>query len=734
MALSKEDLLGDMLTPRPAAQPKGESKTLLPEDWPAKKREDFGWVMKMVEVIESRPLDLTRSALDWKNILRAMAAFGQSGRELARRMAIISKDYEQSAFEESWQEAATDPLSSAAKFFSVCKHFEITKQSLKEAEKNKESFAELLPDGVDPNQFFKDGFYAHDTSYWRMTKDGPVCMSEFTLRVLYLVRSKTNPKRIVEIKDKYGNVRVLDLPTDAFTSIGNFKKAIESVGPFVWEGNDTDLTKLKKKLFREEKPTIEVNALGWNKSGFFAWANGIFNGKWQLADEYGIVEHKEYSYFLPFCSNILEDHDTDVFTNEKLFRHKDNPKADFSTWSGHLINVYGKDKAVIGLCFYTAALFRDYIFRCNNNFPMIYCFGMRQSGKSTWMKSFQWPFGTPQDFISLENPSSVVGAMRTLARFHNSIIVLDEYKNTVDKKTLGMLKGIYDGYGRIVGRYTNDNQTNVTKPNSAVMLAGQDMPTQDNALFTRTILLEFDEKGRNKKAFEELKNYESKGLTPITLDILRYRAEIEANYKAQINATIDRYRKASADQKIEDRTLLNMAAITAALTLLMDKGFVKIEGLTADDVHSIGLANVQNQMRKISHSTDGSRFWNVMQAAVRAGDLRQEIDYRFKDGFLLLRMSTVHPAYMQMHRQMHSTVGLDKQTIEYYLANDPAYSGKDKQKFSQAPDHPGAQPTKKVATSCLRFHYATLVEAHNLELLSDDDPENTDYDNDEAPY
>ncbi|WP_022821888.1 DUF6371 domain-containing protein [Hymenobacter norwichensis] len=703
------------------AVPKAEAKAkkakevpVLPanvEDWSIALKDHWFKAEQFVGEFERRGIWIGKNAEDWTNTANALAVFREHGRELLHRLARPEQTYSKKDVDEAFDTALELSIcSSPAKFFKIANHYNITLRELREDKEEEDYLTRHLPKGVSAEDYFLHGFYEHDNAYYSVTKEGPKMVCGFTIKVLYLVKSKDNPKRIVELKNQYGYSTTLDLPTDAFVGLGAFKKYVESVGNFVFEGNETDLTRLKKKLFREEKVTTEISTLGWHERGqFYAFSNGIFNAEWTKSDEYGIVEHGGSNYFLPFWSGINDD--DHAYINEKKFAHKESP-VKFKQWADLIHKVYGMNGA-IGTCFYIASLFRDYIFEVNNSFPMLYAFGQRESGKTQFGISFKHPFGSPQDSISLENPSTVIGVVRTLANFSNSIVMLDEYKNSIDKKVVGMLKGFYDGFGRTTGVKSNDNQTRVTKPKSSVWISGQDMPNIDNALFTRCILLEFLAKGRDYESYEKLQRMQEKPLTSVTLEILSHRADIVKWYKDSYNVVHKNIKKLLADKKIEgveDRMLQNMAAILTPTLHLLEHELLAFP-YTDSDLYLMAIEIIERQHKQISQSTDSRRFWDVFVGMVSHKPMPlvvEGVDYKFHKGNLYIRLGNVHPPYMQQHRNQYNVPGLDKTTLDYYLKNDPAYVDMKNLRFDMPGSSAGMGPQKTNPTSCYGFNFADL--------------------------
>lgn len=703
----------DVVAPAP---PKKKKREELPADvaaWSTQRKDQYQKTQEFVAEFLRREINLTANSEDWDNVVNSLAIFGEHGRELAHTLARPARLYKKEDVDKRFDQAVEEAIcNSPVKLFNIGKHYKISLRELKDKDAARNEVADVLPPGVKPEDYFQHGFYEQDNCYYSIKDGVPRMVCGFTIKVLYLVKSKLNPKRIVELKNQFGYKTTLDLPTDAFTGLGQFKKCVESAGNFVFEGNETDLTRLKKKLFREEKLTQEISTLGHQTRGnFFAFANGIYNGKWTGIDEYGIVEHDGSNYYLPFLSSINND-DQQNMANEKKFVHKPC-ELNFEQWADLMHKVYGSN-GMMGVCFYIAALYRDIVFDQLNAFPLLFCFGERQSGKTKYTDSFKPLFGQPQDSLSLENPSTTIGMSRTLANFSNTIVMLDEYKNSVDKRTIGLLKGLWDGFGRITGVKSNDNQTKTTRPLSSVILSGQDMPTIDNALFTRCILLEFRDKARDYANYELLKRLEKQGQSGITIELLGFRSQMEVVFRETFQRVLKYLKDHLRGEGIEDRMLQNMATILAPAYHLIEKDRLKfpVESL---ELFDMAIKLIRRQHAQISSSTDARRFWDVFVGMANAKPYPQIIegqDYRFVKGILYIRLGNIHPTYLKEHRSQYNVPGQDKQTIDYYLKNDAAFVGQKNLRFDMPS---GAVLVKTTPTSAYGFDFAKLgIELQQL--------------------
>lgn len=140
--------------------------------------------------------------------------------------------------------------------------------------------------------------------------------SNFILNILFhITRGKQN-KRVIELVNVHGRKVTTDIETKQLTGFRLFKELTEGAGNFIFEGTAIDLLKIKNKLFEMEKPSQQIDMLGWNKQGkFFAFSNGLYNSQFHEVDEHGIVTLNNKNYFIPYHPR------TDEYTsvNEKLF-------------------------------------------------------------------------------------------------------------------------------------------------------------------------------------------------------------------------------------------------------------------------------------------------------------------------------------------------------------------------------------------------------------------------------
>lgn len=562
------------------------------------------------------------------------------------------------------------------------------------------------------SEYFDYGFFPEGDAYYTMGREGKIRICNFTIEILYFVHHDNEPKYVCILKHMFGRQRICAISTDDFVSVGTFRKVIARLGAYVFEGTDVHLNKIKLKLFYGVREAKEPKYMGFSSSGgFYTWANGLFhNGEFYPTDKYGMVhlEHRIESmeefnalppechvkfgedlhvlenpekfiekngedvvaqyiesgkanrlsfYFLPFSTTLklsADDDDDDNYEFERRFKHK--PKGDklaFEKWAQLMVDVY-KENGVVAVAYYCMALFRDIVFKYNNSYiPMLGFFGPRQSGKSTCARSLNKMFGEGlEDGVNLESGSTATGVRRYLASMQNAILWLNEYKNTLPEATLGMIKGIADGSGKLTGRNTGGNETKTYKPRCAVVVCGQDLPTKDPAIFSRMINCEFDGKERNYEAYQQLTDLEKNlACTSVTLEVLNYREDVK-KYYAKIepeSAAIFRDGIRQLAKEAEDRIVLNNSSIVTVCSILSQCG-LKFP-FTQEDLIQILLFKIDVQINIQQTSDDVEQYFSVVQRLIDTHQVREMEHYKItKDSSgkrkLFLRVRGIHSSYL----------------------------------------------------------------------------------------
>jgi DNA primase catalytic core len=607
---------------------------------------------------------------------------------------------------------------------------------IKELQKEREPevVAEWIPKHVSLVDFERFGFYEDHNCYFFKTSKGIVKGCNFTLKPLFHIKSTQNAKRLYRMVNEHGSVEDLEILQKDMISLGAFKLVVESRGNFLWEATDTELNKLKRYLYEETKSCLEIVQLGWQRDGFYAWGNGIFNTKFTKVDEVGIVAHEDINYFLPAFSKMYAG-EHGLFINERNFIHRSGSSINLKEYSEKLIQVFGNN-ASVALCFYFASIFRDVIVQRFSFFPILDLFGPKGAGKTELAVSIMAFFGKQGKGPNINNTTKAALADH-VAQVANACVHIDEYKNTIEPEKIEFLKGLWDGTGRTRMNMDKDKKKETTAVDCAIILSGQEMPTADIALFSRLIYLTFTSYEYNdaaKAKFNELKQIEKIGLTHITNEILELRKQFIKNFSASYDQVAKDLMVAIGDVVIEDRIFRNWLLVLASYHAIRDKIEVSF---TYAELIALSATQIQIQNRETKKSNEISTFWNIVGFLASDGAIQNGVDYKielikdlhtdtvdieFPDmtNVIYIQMSRI----FQMYRKHGKSAGekiLPVDSIDYYLRNDKRYLGKKKTRFRYIDPNSGPQGeylTKVMPAYC--FRYDDLDIALDSTNLSDD--------------
>ncbi|MCR9103296.1 MAG: hypothetical protein NXI25_25325 [bacterium] len=503
-------------------------------------------------------------------------------------------------------------------------------------------------------------------------------ISNFTLRCLYLLKDEHNPSRVLELTNVYGEQAMICLPTEDVSKKSKFEAACESEGNFVFNGTAQQHNRVKEYLYHYEKQAEAINTLGWQpETKCYAFADVIFDGKKvRKINKDGVVQVKDQLYYLPAFSQINKNALTE-YRNER--KNKFQPgHAIFREYAHQLVMVFG-DNAKVGIAFFIAALFRDVIFSRANCFPMLFLFGPKGTGKTTFRQFLMRPFGDygPSDTIGLGSASSPKGFSRKLAQLFNAVVPFEEYKNTINPALIEMLKNIYDGIGYERAQTSNDNKTHSTAVNSAVIVGGQEMPTKENALFSRMVLLKFAQtqfQDEEKEEFRILEEMMKDGLGNVLLEILQYRAVIEKEFAAAFDRNYKRLRMDADTSSLEERSLTNIASLLAPFDVLSRRIDMPFSMDGKEGLYSVLKDIAVEQQKQISGTNEVNEFWKIFDQLATDGEyLHNGFQYKIEDGYLYISFPSVYKRYNNVALEQNLNK-LDKNTLRSYLTMDSSFA------------------------------------------------------------
>jgi DNA primase catalytic core len=549
----------------------------------------------------------------------------------------------------------------------------------------------------DPSE--KNMGYWFQAQYWQLEQ-----VSNFLIKPLFHVDSFSNNRRLVEIKNKSNGSFIIEVPSKGFVSVTPFQEACMEKGNFHWFGNNKQFKLVAVKFMDKMPKAKEITILGWQHDGFFAFADGIvLNERFKKVDTYGMVtatsEHDHY--FLPAFSTIYKNQtaEDDPYQSDRLLEFRP-AKISFSDWAELFFKVHGKKNSIFSIAFLMASLFRDLIYIRTSFFPILFKFGDVQTGKTQAARSLNSVLlGNSQAFML--NSGTLFAFTKKLGQYRNVPVWMDEYTNDIDEKMFQGLKAVWDGAGREKGR--QDNKTKTDNVYSSLILSGQYVPTRDsNSLYTRSIILTYDVKAEDRtvdeiEGFNKLVQVQSKGLSSIVLEVLKYRELIEECYNDE-SFRIMREMKLRFQQKEMDyngRVLGNYVVLLTIVSLLEKK--IKLPFTYAQMMNET-FTFVAKQSEAISESDVLATYWKMVEFLFLTGKIQFGEDYDiqvkqsscllYTDGkkservdfpkdrtLLFLQFKRIHPEYMEAHKKQYGQNGVNETSIKSYMRSAKSFVG-----------------------------------------------------------
>ena len=545
---------------------------------------------------------------------------------------------------------------------------------------------------VKMEQLAQYGFYIKNDKYCSTTKDGDEWeWSNFTMEPLFHIIDTVMAKRLFYIKNEFGLKKLVELRQEELVGLSKFKQKIEGLGNYIWMATDREFTKLKRFLYEVTETAVEIKQLGWQREGFFAFGNGVWDGtQFQKVDDMGIVRMGETGNFYLPAFSLPYRQDTRLYKFEKTFVHMGYSTMPLQQFTSQLFKVFGNNGRV-GFCFLLATLFRDIVTAETRSFPILNLFGPKGSGKSELGHTLMSFFIIGNVPPNIQN-STLPALNDTVAAVANAVVHIDEFKNDIDLYKREFLKGLWDGTGRTRMNMDLDKKKETTSVDAGIILSGQEMATADIALFSRFIYLTFDSSEFTKEQqleYNRLKEMRALGVSHLTLQLLRHRRKMEAEFR-------DMYRLTQAEvdgflekERIEDRIKNNWLVPLSVLRTL--EGSLGIS-MHYDELLPVVVEGIRRQNAECQSNNELAGFWHTVQYLLSEGEIVAEGDFRVdylkrlktdavdtewqtEHPILMLQTSRILKLYKKSNKQTDE-VGLPESSLKYYLEKSKEYMGK----------------------------------------------------------
>ncbi|MFL0106085.1 DNA primase [Tenacibaculum maritimum] len=608
-----------------------------------------------------------------------------------------------------------------------------------------------LPEGAKQEEYMEGhGFVTVNNSYYfQMSNNEFIQGTTFKMQPLFHIQGDNENKRLCEITNLRGKKKLIDFDSDMLANFNDFRRFLFRIGGFMFLTHHGIRTEhFDKFVYRYEEqfePALELITMGWNKKGFFAFANGVFwEGEFRNANKYGIIhlegidtkesvynEKIDY-YYSPAFSVMYQGNQEgdDDYENDRYFVYNES-SISLNDWQLQMKLVF-QEKGTIGILFVFGAIFRDLFLSHYDFFPLLAGFGEKDSGKSAFGKVIQNFFYYRLPPLDLTQATHV-GFSRRLSRNTNTVQFCDEYQDkNVKEDVFNGLMGAWNGIGREKGKGVGTNKTSYDKVNSAIYYAGQFMPTRmENALATRTVSMFFKNKNyspEEKTNFAKLLNWTNSGISSLVVDVVKHRTYFEKRLSV-VHAESERILKGLlTEEQYQERIFNNVSVLFTTYALLKDKlDFV----FNQKEVTDLCLRLIIDNSEQISESNGLTEFWNIVTFLYERGQITKGFDFvldrsvSFKvmgekrsekpysnhkgDEILFLRLKSVYQHYNLEVSRREGVDVIGNTTLRHYFKSRPYFLGLIKAKrFGKAG-----------SLSCYAFNY-TAMKAKGILSLEED--------------
>lgn len=716
--------------------------------------EDPDSYAKKTENVKENLLANAEDAVIWKTLkLKNKAsndpdALSDAVTEIAAMLFTMKDDIKRSAYLEMCRKLLKVPAKLLKdKIDSFIKKAEVKSSKLDTVEKV-EAETLGLPEGADYKQFFEKGYVPHENNVYFKGRERFFKGSNFKITPLFHVYGKQDNKRLCEVISETGKKKIIDFDSSDFGNMAKFE------GKLLDEGNFTfmaDVTPNQFKLLRNDIlnnfiMAYEIKTLGWQQEGFFAFSNCVnHNGTMKKPNDYGIIQldsgtknesefMEDVKHFYSPSASVMykftRDGD-DPYENDRYFVYKQSPIA-IHTWMKQLHLVYDK-KAVTGIAFLFATLFRDIYLKRYQFFPHLFLTGEKGSGKSKFGESMVGLFTYKQEPFDL-NSGTPVAFYRRLSRIMNAPTMLEEYHDGVDDKIFQPLKGAYDGRGREMGKATGDNRTTTTKVNCSLIILSQYLSSRDdNSLTSRSIVEHFIKPqdpftNAQIEEYSKLKAWEEEGLSSMLVDIMNHRPMVEEKIHTTYAAINKQMKLDLKGNEYQERMLQNYVALLTPMKILWDEFKFPF---TYEEMYKQFRESIIDSSDLIIESEGLAEFWRTLEYLLDRKpfallvrnthfviDMPVKLSFQTRKGekdnlwenkerkeVLLLRLNAVHQLY---HKEVSTREGTDvigENTLRNYFKSKKYFLGSVK-----------SHNFDDTSTSAYAFDYSMMHEGGVLNL------------------
>lgn len=527
-------------------------------------------------------------------------------------------------------------------------------------------------------------------------------ITNFSITPIFHIEAGRESKFMLKISNGKDSA-VIETDAKAMYSIDSMQSYIIGQGNYFIYGSKNQYMRVASKLMQEFRKCIEVKMLGWQRYGFYAFVNGIFipGQGLKALDEWGVIEHEKQSFLVPAASAVykkLMSSEDDPYEQDRPMAYIQSPVT-MDQWASMMHRVY-QQKGTVGVAYCILCIFRDIAFGIDNNFPHLYAFGEKSSGKSKWAESLISFFFHKRPMFNL-NSGTDFAFFAYMGRFRNTAAGLNEFdEKTIKQEWFQSIKGVFDGESRQRGSMAMRGKVETQKVDSGLILVGQYLVTMDdNSVVTRSIIEPFsipELTEDDKKAYNQLKDLESQGITSLATELIEHREYFKTEYRDTFNKTISEWRSMYTQSvNFNQRIMQNWAHLYTVMFLASQK--VNLSCIDINEFKLYCFEKASHWCKFIRSSDTLSEFWNTLLFLAESKEITQGWDYRIetvkkvtlrsvKDEtntkdfvdptkILYLRLNNIHKIYEQTYRSRTGKIGMTMENLLHYFTSRSYYVG-----------------------------------------------------------
>lgn len=574
------------------------------------------------------------------------------------------------------------------------------------------------------------GYYSYNPAEKRAIE-----ITNFSVKPIFHIKAGRDSRHLIEVNNGWKRA-VLDVESKAMVSPDILQSYLVGEGNFIIFGSSAQYKRIASHLLQNFRECLEIKSPGWQRYGFFAFCNKIYlpaSKTMTDLDEWGVVEIDNQHFLMPAASAVYRTAvktEDDPYENHRPLSYIQSPIS-FEEWIMKMQRVYHM-KGLVSAAYAIMCIFRDIIFAVDNNFPHLYFFGERNSGKSKCGESINNFFFQNREVKNL-NSGTDFAFFAYMSMFRNCVALLNEFDEKVIKpEWFQAIKGVFDGESRQKGSMVQRGKIETQRVESGLVLMGQYLNTaDDNSIVTRSIIEPFSERNlsdADKKAYTELKEIEQAGITSLQIEVLQHREAFKAEYKDVFNSTLSEWRHAISDpNEFNQRIMSNWAHLYS--TMLLIKGYLNLSDKAVDMPHFKRYCKdkAMHWSKFVRSSDTLSEFWQTLQFMAEQGLLQADWDYRIdsvielqirKDKnesythtfnsytkVLRIRLNSIHKLYQESYKRRTGKQGMDMENLLHYFRSRQYYVGPERIVQFKRP-HEGRMEVKN--TNCYTFLYDEL--------------------------